>query len=492
MYSISPRLRARERFKSPYPVFEVSQANSSPDLKLCETDGAHGSYVALSYCWGEEQPARLTSEKLRGYVKAIEETTLPRTIRDSISITRALGIRYLWVDAYCTLQDSEEDKQREIGNMNQIYKTSFLTIIAAKAEKASDGFLDPTTSPWFAWNLCFGLPRGETMTVTLQSIPDVQIKAEPISNRAWAFQERLLPSRILSFLSRTPPLEWRCESAHESNLGPLKRPYCSDIRLYSSILPRNGSSVFPLAEHRLCYHWAEVVNTYSARALTDPNDKLPAIGGIAQEFSNILATTYCAGLWSRFLLTQLLWRASGSLDKPNHRPEEYRAPSWSWASIDGPVILSPHPYHSAEPPLNILRCDVTLHDRNVPFGRVSSGILTVQGRLKNGSIRDWKLFDVEAKQKLAYAFLDTPLSSRSTSVWCLLVGSQSSEDRDWEVETLTSQTSQEYPESLSALLLIEERSGPRRAFRRIGITDDFLESSLHWFEDRAMESIDII
>lgn len=94
------------------------------------------------------------------------------------------------------------------------------------------------------------------------------------------------------------------------------------------------------------------------------------------------------------MLTQLLWRASGSLDTPNHRPEEYRAPSWSWASIDGPVILSPHPYHSAEFPPNILRYDVTLHGRKVPFGRVSSGILTVQGRLKTGFIRDWKLFDV--------------------------------------------------------------------------------------------------
>lgn len=221
---------------------------------------------------------------------------MPRTIRDSISVIRALGIRYLWVDAYCILQDSEEDKQREIGNMNQIYKTSFLTIIAAKAEKASDGFLDPTTSPWIAWNLCFGLPRGKPMTFTLQRIPDVKIKAEPISNRAWAFQERLLPSRVLSFFSGIPPLGWRCESAHESNVGPMKRPYCSDVRLYSSILPRNSSSVFPLAEHRLCYPWAEIVATYSARALTDPNDKLPAIEGIAQELSNILAITNCAGL----------------------------------------------------------------------------------------------------------------------------------------------------------------------------------------------------
>jgi len=399
-------------------------------------------------------------------------------------------MRYLWVDAYCILQDSEEDKSREIGNMNHIYKSSFLTIIAAKTKRASDGFLDGNTSTWQTWDLPVGMPRGNKMAFTLQKIPDVKIEAEPISGRAWTFQERILSPRILCFRSRTPVLEWRCDSAHESNIRPLEKPFCSDVRLYSSILPRNSSFMPPLAEHRLSYRWAEIVNTYSVKALTDPSDKLPAIGGVAQEFGHILGTTYYAGLWGRYLLTQLLWRASGSLAEPNLRVEQYRAPSWSWASIDGPVDLCPHPYLSAKPGLTILRCDVTLCDDTVPFGGVSSGVLVVQGLLKSALMRDRTLFDIEKKQALAHVLPDTPPSLSSTLVWCLLVGGESNED--WEVETLTSQTSQDYSDSLSALLLMEEKSKPKRTFRRVGIVDHFFETSLHWFEGCATELIDII
>lgn len=144
----------------------------------------------------------MTSEKLFKHVNAIEEQILPRTIRDSISVTRAFGIRYLRVDAYCIVQDNCEDKLREIRKMMYIYKNSFLTIIAAKAKGASNGVLDGNTSTWQAWDPRVGMPRGNETKFSLQKVPDVSVQEEPISGRAWKFQERILSPWILCFRSR--------------------------------------------------------------------------------------------------------------------------------------------------------------------------------------------------------------------------------------------------------------------------------------------------
>lgn len=54
--------------------------------------------------------------------------------------------------------------------------------------------------------------------------------------------------------------------------------------------------------------------------------------------AEIVKDDYVAGMWRRYLEGKLLWMAHGN-HKPGSctRPREYRAPTWSWASIDGPV-----------------------------------------------------------------------------------------------------------------------------------------------------------
>ncbi len=75
---------------------------------------------------GPASPAKLTTENLHEYAQAIEGSTLPTTIRDFIGIARALAVRFIWVDAYCIVQDSDDNKHTEIGNMGEIYKKFIL------------------------------------------------------------------------------------------------------------------------------------------------------------------------------------------------------------------------------------------------------------------------------------------------------------------------------------------------------------------------------
>lgn len=46
---------------------------------------------------------------------------LPKSFQDAVSVTRKFGVRYLWIDALCILQDSVEDWRQEAVVMGKIY-----------------------------------------------------------------------------------------------------------------------------------------------------------------------------------------------------------------------------------------------------------------------------------------------------------------------------------------------------------------------------------
>jgi hypothetical protein len=77
----------------------TSPLSAIPSFKVidCETrqivHGCGAQYVALSYVWGKGESGPEFSPAL--------PTQLPGTIDDAITITRSLGMRYLWIDRFC-------------------------------------------------------------------------------------------------------------------------------------------------------------------------------------------------------------------------------------------------------------------------------------------------------------------------------------------------------------------------------------------------------
>jgi hypothetical protein len=143
------------RFEStilPSRILDVSPENGLSTIKLIEGRGSSGKYIALSYCWGGEQKKTLTTESREAFCDAISLDILPQTILDAVHVTRSLGIKYLWVDALCILQDSQVDKQHEVAKINSIYKNAYATISAASAPSANAGFW--TEDLLFIRNLC--------------------------------------------------------------------------------------------------------------------------------------------------------------------------------------------------------------------------------------------------------------------------------------------------------------------------------------------------
>lgn len=81
------------------------------------------------------------------------------------------------------------------------------------------------------------------------------------------------------------------------------------------------------------WHW--IVTEYTASNLTYSSDKLVAVLALAKQVSasSQVAGEYLAGLWKDQLVGQLCWSSSSHTT----RSKEYRAPSWSWACLDGPI-----------------------------------------------------------------------------------------------------------------------------------------------------------
>lgn len=79
-------------------------------------------YIAPSHCWGGSISPILTTGTLKQFQEFLPFDDLPANFRDAIIITRKLGIRYLWIDSLCILQnpnpgsedhDSKRDWQKE-------------------------------------------------------------------------------------------------------------------------------------------------------------------------------------------------------------------------------------------------------------------------------------------------------------------------------------------------------------------------------------------
>ena len=88
----------------------------------------------------------------------------------------------------------------------------------------------------------------------------------------------------------------------------------------------------------LANFWTQLVHDYTACDLTNPTDKLIALSGVAKALQRSIQHEYFAGLWNTHLPTQLLWQ-QGSAAHPLKPATTYRAPSWSWASVDERIVF---------------------------------------------------------------------------------------------------------------------------------------------------------
>ncbi|KAL9034303.1 MAG: hypothetical protein Q9180_005484 [Flavoplaca navasiana] len=125
---------------------------------------------------------------------------------------------------------------------------------------------------------------------------------------------------------------------------------------------------------------------YTRGELTFPSDKLIVIPGVAKFIRNMWqshSVRYLAGLWSYRLEWSLAWSA---LDGTPLVSDEYRAPTWSWASVNGPVRPA-FDWHEDNGLLTQILQAYTKPVSN-SFGAVKAGFIRLSGSLCHVDLQD--------------------------------------------------------------------------------------------------------
>ena len=352
-------------------------------------------YMTLSHCWGSIDILRLLTRNLGGLCQSIDPESLPKTFRHAMRVTKDLGVRYLWIDSLCIVQDSSADWLREAAAMSHVYKNSYCNIAATGAADGREGCFfarNPNSVSATKVHPDWEDASSETYVV-LQPLPHHQsaFLHSPLLSRAWVLQERLLASRTLHFTKEQ--VFWECRSNMACEMFPEgieTAPACGghhasigfdDIHIHRR---QDSEEETNRGLSKAAIEWNRIVDMYTMCDLTKESDKLIAISGIASEFHRTWLKPedkYLAGLWKSQLPNALLWSAAG----PSHRgdtskwsrPKQYRAPSWSWASIEGPVSLratEQHPGHWYHIFTEVVAAETTTVGDN-PTGQVTGGYL---------------------------------------------------------------------------------------------------------------------
>ncbi|KAF2963057.1 hypothetical protein GQX73_g10511 [Xylaria multiplex] len=356
----------------PTRVLDIDQVRLTGRLRLLHTDYIPGKYIALSHSWGGHQPVKTVKSNLNARYAGFPLTELPRTFRDAISVAVEIGIRYIWIDSLCIIQDDPDDWKREATAMGDVYLYSYLTIAATRADNSEAGFLGPRS---FTQTAKLSSATLEAHDPTARNIYACQrrsfandVDSGPLNRRAWVLQERVLSPRTLHFTKNQ--VYWECWQYHQGEdleyqyLGVMKKD-AYPVGLSLNSLLRST----PALSSHLSRAWWQICSDYSSFNLTFQTDKLIAISGLVQKLESQLHLTYMKGAWKELLHPSVLWSA---------RTEDLEylplvgAPSWSWASRKGPINFMQ--LYDYDPVVNF-----AIYETD---GTLSSGSLVVRGDLE--------------------------------------------------------------------------------------------------------------
>lgn len=333
-----------------------------------------GRYTTLSHRWGNTPMMKTTMSNFQAFQATISLHSLPATFRDAVLVTRKLGLRYLWIDSLCIIQDSPEDRRREISRMSKIYESGCLNISALGASDSHSGLFFRRRNEE-AINLPEAIAgcahRGFAIgfrpcSTTLQ----LCMENNELGSRGWVFQEQFLAPAIVHFGHGM--MFWECKSCRASEANPVSPVPYDPLKNLLDEVAREQSLLIECQAHYVA--WYVVVEMFSDKELTLASDKLPAISGLAQRFQRTFDTTFVAGLWYEDLHRGLLWS--------RYEPFGYRkrkripnTPSWSWISayhrithtfeLIGEVRWQNHPVQRVELASDVIVLDVKISKTNV-------------------------------------------------------------------------------------------------------------------------------
>ncbi|KAK5990151.1 hypothetical protein PT974_08417 [Cladobotryum mycophilum] len=294
-------------------------------------------YLALSYVWGTVNPhhgglnsaMQLLKSNLETFQTKIPDDDLPETILDAIWLSKKLGLRYLWVDRLCIIQDDVEDMENHIRRMASVYANAYLTIVAAYGD-ASTGLLP------------INRRRSSREPRSNNRDHSELLKTSRWNTRGWTLQESLYSRRAVFFFQNT--VTWQCHCAiwQKGSSGILPKIRGNDRPEACVDQPALAAFGFRHSPWPDLDEYARIAADYSSRRVTLVDDTLRAFSGITFMLSRVFTGGFMYGMPLMFLDIALLWRPSASIRRRALSRPPF-LPSWSWLGwwFDGiPVDLT--------------------------------------------------------------------------------------------------------------------------------------------------------
>lgn len=317
----------------------------------------------------------LTKSTFGDLTDGIAFADLPKTFRDAVQVTRKLGFEYLWIDSLCIFQDSLDDWNHEASKMCEVYANAVCNIAATGAADSTQGLFFTHSQEvdcpllvdfhWPANTVKRSTQLNRYLVVSFEQWQK-SVENQILNTRAWVMQERVLSKRVISFAR--DQLFWECLDLRANEVFPNGTPPREGSSIYwmydkfsmkdilyglkpnpcDSVITRPISWESELWHRNMFTKWRAFLISYTRCGLTKPADKLVAIQGVAEAFGHCMQLNFLedfvAGLWLPQLGWELCWFVCGS-DRTSIEAARWRAPSWSWASIESQVHPSNIRHH---------------------------------------------------------------------------------------------------------------------------------------------------
>jgi hypothetical protein len=309
-------------------------------------------YVALSYVWGRNA--------LSTYTKGgrIVPGSLPNVISDAITVTKELGLNFLWVDKLCIDQDNPDTKHDQISHMDFVYRSAEITIVAAAGEDEKTGLPGVGTrmrKPQLIAQI------GNVKIISSMSHPFHAITNSRWWTRGWTYQEAVLSRRCLVFTEDQVYFECYAMNCFESIQNDLDLTHAKNKNkslqfMHSGIFSGKRKQAFAAVDLEKSavgnlVRYLEHVHQYSSKNLSFEEDALEAFAGITsylQRARDPIFQVWGVPFWyprgraavevCKSIAVGLFWRHIRGQDPDSKKP--YRRPgfpSWSWAGWVGQV-----------------------------------------------------------------------------------------------------------------------------------------------------------
>lgn len=350
--------RANDRYLLPNATLSFIDVEDQCIVTPPEERGKQDvAYVALSYVWGGKsadsilQARRANIRDLcRPGAFAEARYQLPKTVRDAVALTKELGVRYLWVDSVCIVQDDDyEVNQARLRAMGSVYACAYLTIVALSSEHADAG-IPRVSSPSALRTGVISLPS-QTLIQASHTASRIDSISTCWNTRGWTFQEKIFSCRVLAIDENTAT--WSCFGDHwtEDIARPSERPGFA-LSPHRANHTKIGAVTWPSIAA-----YGRLAAEYATRDLTRSSDTVNAFAGLMAPMEGWFPGGLLHGIAEYTFDIGLLWdvtpsrldpsssassRAGGANLRRDHdvpSPLDVGAdisfPTWSWISWTG-------------------------------------------------------------------------------------------------------------------------------------------------------------